>query len=81
MALPNLEIPPMECPATLLPSPANLSNMFGGLATFPAKLKVLAVTTAKDEADEYIEMAESLQDTVDTVRKFLKDSKDSNFKI
>ena len=70
MALPNLEIPPMECPATLLPTPANLSNMFGGLATFPAKLKVLAVTTAKDEADEYIEMAESLQDTVDTVRKF-----------
>ena len=70
MALPNLQIPPMECPATLLPTPVNLSNMFGGLATFPEKLKALAITTAKNEAAEYIEMAESLQDTVDTVRKF-----------
>jgi hypothetical protein len=70
MALPNLQIPPMECPATLLPTPANLSNMFGGLATFPEKLKALAITTAKNEAADYIEMAESLQDTVDTVRKF-----------
>ena len=70
MALPALQVPPMECPAVLLPTPANLSNMFGGLATFPAKLIALAKTTAQNEAEQYIKQAEDLQDTVDTVRKF-----------
>ena len=68
MALPTLQVPPMECPAVLLPTPANLSNMFGGLATFPEKLKVLAVTTAQNEAEQYIKQAEDLQKTLDGIR-------------
>jgi len=68
MALPALQVPPMECPAVLLPTPANLSNMFGGLATFPAKLIALAKTTAQNEAEQYIKQAEDLQKTLDGIR-------------
>ena len=68
MSLPALQVPPMECPAVLLPTPANLSNMFGGLATFPAKLIALAKTTAQNEAEQYIKQAEDLQKTLDGIR-------------
>jgi len=68
MSLPSLEVPPMECPATLLPTPANLSNMFGGLAAFPGKLTALAKTTATSEAEAYLKQAEDLQKTLDSIR-------------
>ena len=71
MTAPSLSLPPLECPAVILPTPANLSNFFGGLATYPHKLKTLAITTAKDEAAEYIKIAEDLQETLDTVRALL----------
>jgi len=70
MSLPALNIPTMDCPATMLPQPANLSNMFGKLATLPGKLTALAATTAKDEAAEYLKQAEDLQSTVDGLRTF-----------
>ena len=57
MAAPALTLPALECPAVLLPTPGSLSNYFGGLAVYPHKLKVLAVTTAQDEAAEYIKIA------------------------
>ena len=33
MSTPTLTIPPLECPAVLLPTPANLANYFKGLAS------------------------------------------------
>ena len=54
MALPNFEVPPMECPAVLLPTPANLTNMFGTLATIPDRLIAAAKTTAQAEAQEIV---------------------------
>lgn len=66
--LPNLEIPPMECPAVLLPQPANLSNFFGGLASFPAKLIALAKTTASAEAEKFLKQAEEIQKLLDDIR-------------
>jgi len=33
MAVPSVTLPALECPDVLLPTPANLSNLFGGLAT------------------------------------------------
>ena len=68
MSLPALEIPPLDCPAVLLPTPANLNNMFGNLAAFPGKLTTLAKTTAKEEAEQYIKQAEDLQNTLDGIR-------------
>ena len=70
MSLPKLEVPPLECPAVLMPTPADLTNLFGSLATFPAKLRVLAVTTAKEEATKLLEQADSIQDIIDDIRKF-----------
>jgi len=70
MDLPKLELPPLECPAVLLPTPADLTNLFGSLATFPAKLRVLAVTTAKEEATKLLEQAKQIQDIIDGIRKF-----------
>lgn len=68
MSLPALEIPPLDCPAVLLPTPANLNNMFGNLAAFPGKLTTLAKTIAKEEAEQYIKQAEDLQNTLDGIR-------------
>lgn len=68
MSLPALQIDTPECPAVLLPTPANLSNVFGKLATFPGKLTALAATTAKEEAEEYLEQAKQLQSTIDGLR-------------
>ena len=71
MAAPALTLPPFECEATLLPKPANLSNFFGGLAAYPEKLKALAVTTAENEAAEYIKIAEDIQAQLDSIRPLL----------
>ena len=76
MSLPNLEIPPMECPTVLLPQPANLSNFFGGLATFPAKLIALAKTTASEEAEKYLKQAEVDSAPQDWVKELLKETKE-----
>ena len=50
MTAPSLSLPPFECEATLLPKPANLSNLFGGLAAYPEKLKALAVEMGKAQS-------------------------------
>ena len=45
MAAPSITLPALECPDVLLPTPANLVNLFGGLATqayrYPDELKNL----------------------------------------
>ena len=63
-ALPTLEVPEPECPAVLLPTPANLSNMLGDIATLAEKMAMSQIQPWIDEADK-------LKDTLDTVREFL----------
>ena len=50
MSLDKVKIPPMECPAVLLPTPANMKNMVKQIAAMPAKilamLEVEAATAA-----------------------------------
>lgn len=62
--LPKLEVPEPECPAVLLPTPANLSNMFGDLATLAEKM-VLA------EIEEWKEEGEKIKKILDDARKLL----------
>ena len=62
--LPKLEVPTPECPAVLLPTPANLSNMFGDIATLIEKM-------ALSEIDSFRSEAEKLKDVLDGVRKIL----------
>ena len=51
-----VEVPPMECPAVMLPTPANMKNMTKQLAAMPAKLgalmEVQAASMAQDEVDK-----------------------------
>mgnify|MGYP001333299030 CR=1 FL=1 len=63
-ALPTLEVPEPECPAVLLPTPANLSNMFGDLATLAEKM-------ALAEIEEWKEEGEKIKKILDDVRKLL----------
>jgi hypothetical protein len=55
MAVPSITLPALECPDVLLPTPANLSNLFGGLATmsyrYPDELKDLKDKLDKIEED------------------------------
>jgi hypothetical protein len=55
MAVPSITLPALECPDVLLPTPANLSNLFGGLATmsyrYPDELKDLKEKLDKIEED------------------------------
>ena len=55
MAVPTITLPALECPDVLLPTPANLSNLFGGLATmsyrYPDELKDLKEKLEQIEED------------------------------
>jgi hypothetical protein len=55
MAVPSITLPALECPDVLLPTPANLSNLFGGLATmsyrYPDELADLKEKLDKIEED------------------------------
>jgi hypothetical protein len=62
--LPQLEVPAPECPAVLLPTPANLSNMFGDIATLIEKMALSEIDSIKSEA-------ENLKEVLDGVRKLL----------
>jgi len=58
MTTPTLTIPPLECPDVLLPTPANLRNLFGGLATHAYRYEI---DSLKDE----LERIRSLLDIYD----------------
>ena len=80
MTTPTLTIPPLECPAVLLPTPANLVNYFKGLASY-------AYTNARDDLLEDIEEEkEKFQEDIDKIKEILEDLKpifkpfDPNFK-
>src|SRR6056300_1202692 len=55
MAVPSVTLPALECPDVLLPTPANLSNLFGGLATmsyrYPNELADLKAKLEQIEED------------------------------
>jgi len=55
MAVPSVTLPALECPDVLLPTPANLSNLFGGLATmsyrYPDELADLKAKLEQIEED------------------------------
>jgi len=55
MAVPSITLPALECPDVLLPTPANLSNLFGGLATmsyrYPDELADLKAKLEQIEED------------------------------
>ena len=55
MTVPSITLPSLECPDVLLPTPANLSNLFGGLATqayrYPDELKDLKDKLEQIEED------------------------------
>lgn len=62
--MPEIEVPPLECPAVLLPTPANLSNFFSNIATNMEKM-------IESEIDEIKEEGEKLKATLKTVRDLL----------
>jgi hypothetical protein len=66
-----VEVPPMECQATMLPTPANMKNMVKQIAAMPAKLgailEVQAATMAQNEIDGLNSEIEKLQEVVETI--------------
>lgn len=57
-------VPPMECPDVMLPTPANLSNLFGTLIT-------QAERAIDSEIDELKEEGEKLKEILDKIREIL----------
>jgi len=58
MTTPNITLPQIECPDVLLPTPANLRNLFGGLATHAYRYEI-------DSLKEELESIRSLLDIYD----------------
>ena len=58
MSTPNITLPQIECPDVLLPTPANLRNLFGGLATHAYRYEI-------DSLKEELESIRSLLDIYD----------------
>ena len=56
-----ITVPPLECPAVILPTKGDLVNMFGQLANLPAKL----IAAGQEE------VAKQMQDILDEVRSLL----------
>ena len=65
MTTPTLTIPPLECPAVLLPTPANLANYFKGLASH-------AYTHEIEEIKEILETIKPIFDPYDPKFKKLE---------
>ena len=66
-------VPPMECPEVLLPTPANLVNLFGNLIT-------LAERAARSEIDELRDDAKKLKDIIQKLRETVLSPYDPKFK-
>ena len=57
-------VPPMECPDTQLPTPANLANLFGTLITEVEKGALSDIEEIKEEAQKLKEKIETLRENV-----------------
>ena len=76
MSTPTLTIPPLECPAVLLPTPANLVNYFKGLASY-------TYTNAKDDLlediddlkEDFDEEKKKFQEDIDKIKEKLEELK------
>lgn len=66
-------VPPMECPDTQLPTPANLANLFGTLIT-------KAERGALSEIEEIQEEAKKLKEKIETLRENVLSPYDPKFK-
>ena len=69
---PLIELPELQCPDVVLPTPANMTNFFGGLATFPEKMLSYAEDLVGEEKENFLKQAEDLQKIVDDIRVFFK---------
>lgn len=49
MSVPSITLPALECPGVLLPTPANLRNLFGGLASHAYRYEI---DSLKDKLEE-----------------------------
>ena len=58
MSTPNITLPQIECPDVLLPTPANLRNLFSGLATHAYRYEI-------DELKKTLEDIRKLISSVD----------------
>ena len=69
------EVAPFECPAVILPTPANMKNMIKQLAAMPAKilamLEVQAASMAQDEIDGLLDEVEKLREVLDIILEVL----------
>ena len=65
------EVHPFECPAVILPTPANMKNLVKTLAALPAQilamLEVQATTMAQNEIDGLLDEVEKLREVVDII--------------
>ena len=80
MTTATLTIPPLECPAVLLPTPANLANYFKGLASFAY---TNAIDDLKEDASEELkkinEVAEEIKEILEKLKPIF-DPYDPKFK-
>ena len=69
------EVAPFECPAVILPTPANMKNLCMQLAAMPSKilamLEVQAATMAQDEIDGLLDEVEKLREVLDIILEVL----------
>tara|TARA_B100001094_G_scaffold38698_1_gene33047 strand:- start:714 stop:1709 length:996 start_codon:yes stop_codon:yes gene_type:complete len=54
MSTPSISLPKLDCPDVLLPTPADLSNLFGGLATHAYRYEIESLKTTLEQIEENI---------------------------
>lgn len=57
-------VPPMECPDVMLPTPANLSNLFGDLITLAERAALSEIDELKEEGQKLKDIIQKIRDTV-----------------
>ena len=57
-------VPPMECPDTQLPTPANLSNLFGNIITQAERAAISEIEELQEEAQKLKDIVQKIRDTV-----------------
>ena len=57
-------VPPMECPDVMLPTPANLSNLFGDLVTLAERAALSEIDELKEEGQKLKDIIQKIRDTV-----------------
>tara|TARA_Y100000114_G_scaffold143625_1_gene151352 strand:+ start:1052 stop:2110 length:1059 start_codon:yes stop_codon:yes gene_type:complete len=57
-------VPPMECPDVMLPTPANLANLFGNLITQAERAAISEIEELQEEAQKLKDIVQKIRDTV-----------------